>query len=155
MRRIAAAWAVGLMAALALPGAAGGQAAPTRVEISSDRLVVDPGRRTARFEGNVSARYGDLSLACGEMTASYGEGGAVTALDARGRVVVRRGDAVAEAAVARLDAGRKLLVLEGSPSVARGPHRLRGSRIAVHLDTGEIEVLEARGTFELPLGGGR
>jgi lipopolysaccharide export system protein LptA len=155
MRRSSAVWAVALASALALPGAARGQGAEKRVEISSDRLVIDQNRRTARFDGKVAARYGDLALTCDEMIATYGERGAVTVLEAKGRVTVRQGDAVAEAGFARLDAKGKLLVLEGAPIVTRGPHRLKGKRIAVHLDTGEIEVLEAQGTFTLPLGEGR
>jgi lipopolysaccharide transport protein LptA len=142
-------------ALLASSGAARAQKARDEVDVTADRLVVDQSRRTARFEGNVAARYGELTLTCAEMTATYGEHGAVTSLEARGRVTVRRGDAVAEAGFAKLDANRKLLVLEGAPTVTRGPHRLKGKRISVHLDSGAIEVLEAQGTFALPLGEGR
>jgi len=39
--------------------------------------------------------------------------------------------------------------------VVRGPHRLSGRRIEVRLDTGAVEVLEARGTFAFPLGEAR
>jgi lipopolysaccharide transport protein LptA len=144
-----------LGALLVLGGAAAGQRAAARVEVTADRLLIDQGRRTARFEGSVVAHYGDITLTCAEMTATYGEGGAIAALEARGRVTVRRGDAIAEAGSARLDANGKLLILEGAPTVTRGPHRLSGKRIAVHLDSGAIEVVEARGTFSLPLGDGR
>ena len=158
MIRRATSTALAMAALLALSGLAhaqGAQGHEKRVEISADRLTIDRGRHTARFEGNVAARYGDIAIACAEMTATYGDGGAVVALEARGRVTVRQGDAVAEAGIARLDAKARTLVLEGAPTVTRGPHRLSGKRIAVHLDTGEIEVLEARGTFSLPLGDGR
>jgi lipopolysaccharide export system protein LptA len=97
------------------------------------------------------ARYGELELTCDEMTATYDERGAIASLEAKGGVGVRRGDATAEAGSARLDVKRKILVLEGGPIVTRGPHRLSGKRVEIRLDTGAVEVLEARGTFAFPL----
>jgi lipopolysaccharide export system protein LptA len=140
-----------LAAAIALCAGVGAQKAPNRVEVEAERLTIDQGRRTARFAGSVIARYGELTLTCDEMTASYDERGAIASLEAKGRVGVRRGDATAEAGSARLDVRRKILVLEGAPIVTRGPHRLSGKRVEVRLDTGAIEVLEARGTFAFPL----
>jgi lipopolysaccharide export system protein LptA len=136
-------------------GSAAAQKASDRVEVEAERLTIDQGRRTARFEGKVVARYGELTLTCDEMTATYDERGAIASLEARGRVGVRRGDASAEARSARLDAARKTLVLEGAPVVTRGPHHLSGKRVEVRLDTGAVEVLEARGTFAIPLGAAR
>jgi lipopolysaccharide export system protein LptA len=65
------------------------------------------------------------------------------------------GEAHATAAIGRLDARQGLLVLEGSPVLVRGPHRLEGRRITVHIDSGELDVERARGTFQLELGGPR
>jgi lipopolysaccharide transport protein LptA len=144
-----------LAAAIAWCASAPAQKAPDRVEVEADRLTIDRGRHSARFAGKVVARYGALTLTCDEMTATYDERGAIASLEARGRVGVRRGDATAEARSARLDVKRKTLVLEGAPVVTRGPHRLSGKRVEVRLDTGAVEVLEARGTFAFPLEGGR
>ncbi|MCK9460548.1 MAG: LptA/OstA family protein [Proteobacteria bacterium] len=144
-----------LTAAIAWCASAPAQKAPDRVEVEADRLTIDQGKHSARFVGSVVARYGELTLTCDEMTATYDERGAIASLEARGRVGVRRGDATAEARSARLDVKRKTLVLEGAPVVTRGPHRLSGKRVEVRLDTGAVEVLEARGTFAFPLEGGR
>jgi len=144
-----------LAAVFAFSGESHGQGNQKRVEVSADKLTIDQARHTARFEGKVVARYGDLTITCDEMTATYGESGAIVALEASGHVAVRRGDATAEARSARLDVQGKLLVLEGAPTVTRGRQRLEGRRIAVHLDTFAVEVLEARGTFTLPIGEGR
>jgi lipopolysaccharide export system protein LptA len=141
-----------LAASIAWCTGAAAQKAPDRVEVESERLTVDQGRRTARFAGKVVARYGELTLTCDEMTAAYDERGAISSLEAKGRVDVRRGDALAKAGTARLDVKRKILVLEGAPTVTRGPHRLSGKRVEIRLDTGAVEVLEARGTFAFPLG---
>jgi lipopolysaccharide export system protein LptA len=145
---------VALIAAIVCGGAARGQGAPDRVEVEAERLTIDRTARSARFVGKVVARYGELTLTCDEMTAAYDDRGAIAALEAKGKVGVRRGDATAVAASARLDVKRKLLVLEGAPVVTRGPHRLAGRRIELRLDTGAVEVLEARGSFALPLAGG-
>ena len=144
-----------LAAALACCALAVAQKAPDRVEVEADRLTIDRGSRTARFEGSVVARYGALTLSCDEMTATYDERGAIASLEAKGRVGVRHGDVAAEARFARLDVKRKTLVLDGSPVVTRGPHRLTGKRVEVRLDTFAVEVLEARGSFAFPLEGAR
>jgi lipopolysaccharide export system protein LptA len=123
------------------------------VEIESDRLQIDHRDRTAVFEGSVRARYGELVLTCDSMRVSYDEQGAVVALRATGDVAVRQGDARATAGSGRLDARQGLLVLEGSAVLVRGPHRLEGRRISVHLASGRLEVERARGVFRLDLAG--
>jgi lipopolysaccharide export system protein LptA len=142
-------------AALAWCAVAAAQQPPGSVQVEAERLSIDQSRRTARFAGKVVARYGDLVLTCDEMTAAYDDRGAIAALAAKGRVGVKRGDATATAVSARLDVKRKLLVLEGAPTVARGAYRLTGRRVEIRLDTGAVEVLEARGTFAFPLEDGR
>jgi lipopolysaccharide transport protein LptA len=118
-------------------------------EISSDKLEVDHGKKHALFSGHVHAVYNDLTLDCDKMGITYDDKGAVVALHAQGGVVVVRGAARATASTARLDAKQGLLVLEGKPTLAQGSHRLFGKRIAVHLTSGKLEVLEASGTFTL------
>lgn len=139
-----------MMAALA-PPASGGERGRS-VQVEADRLQIDHRQRSATFEGNVRARYGELALGCDSMQVSYDDQGAVVALRATGGVTVRKGDARATANLGRLDARQGLLVLEGSPVLVRGPHRLEGARIAVHLASGRIEVERARGVFQLDLG---
>jgi len=143
-----------LVAAISLllpcSAAAGGKGA---VEIEADRLQIDHRDRSAEFEGHVVARYGELTLRCDAMSVSYDDRGAVVALRATGSVTVTRGDARATAASGRLDARQGLLVLEGSAVLVRGPHRLEGKRISVHLTSGRLDVERARGVFQLDLAG--
>jgi lipopolysaccharide transport protein LptA len=143
---------VAALACAALPLVAAGDAGRS-VEIESDRLQIDHRARSARFDGNVRARYGELVLLCDSMRVSYSEDGTVVALRAIGHVTVRKGEARATAASGRLDARQGLLVLEGSAVLVRGPHRLEGARIAVHLASGRLEVERARGVFQLDLAG--
>ena len=122
------------------------------VEVESDRLEIDHKARSARFEGNVLAKYGDIALRCDRMTATYSEAGAVISLLASGHVSVLRGDTRATAGKARLDARLGLLVLEGKPVVIRGSDRLEGKRISIHIQSGRLEVTRAKGVFKLGVG---
>ncbi len=122
------------------------------VEVESDNLQIDHRARTASFRGNVVARYGELTLKCETMSVTYDQEGSVNSLKASGKVSVRRGDVAATSATARLDARLGLLVLEGSPILQQGPHRLEGSRITVQLSTGKVDVVRARGVFKMGVG---
>src|SRR5512137_1885747 len=55
-----------LAAAIAWCAGADAQKVPDRVEVEAERLTIDQGRHTARFEGSVVARYGTLTLTCDE-----------------------------------------------------------------------------------------
>jgi len=127
-------------------------AASSSVDVRPDSLQVDHQAREALFEGNVEAVYGKLQLRCDRMRVSYTEEGTVSELFAEGHVSVKRADARATAQSARLAAGQGLLVLQGKPVLFKGPHRIEGSRVEVHLATGEIRVVDARGQFQLDLG---
>ncbi len=124
-------------------------------EVKSDRLKVEYNLRRARFEGNVRAAWGSLVLKCDEMEVSYDDQGEVTSLKAVGRVTVTRDKAKAAANSARLDARQNLLILEGNPSLIRGPHRLEGTRITIHLTSGRLDIIKAKGTFKLGKEGSR
>jgi len=136
------------------PAAASGSGRPT-VEVESHSLRIDHDHGRALFEGDVRARYGDISLACSRLEVNYDRGGAVVSLLASGGVRVQRGAARASAATARLEARTGILVLEGGPLLRQGAHQLEGQRITVDLASGRIEVTSARGRFEVDLGGGR
>jgi lipopolysaccharide transport protein LptA len=120
-------------------------------EVRSDRLQVDHARRQAVFEGHVKATYGRLTISCSRMQVTYDDKGNVTALKAEGQVTVTREAARATAGLARLDVKQGLLVLENEPVLFQGAHRLTGSRIAIHIASGKIDVSQAKGRFELKL----
>jgi lipopolysaccharide export system protein LptA len=77
----------------------------------------------------------------------------VTSLTAEGRVVVARDNTKATAGLARLDARQGLLVLEKSPVLVQESNRLEGERISIHIASGKIEVIGAKGSFDLKLEG--
>lgn len=117
--------------------------------VNADRLEIDHKLMRARFSGNVRATYGELKISCDEMSVSYDEDGRIAALNAKGKVMVTRGDASARASSARLDAGQDLLILEGNPVLTKGPNQIQGERIEIHLKTGKLEVANAKGKFKI------
>ena len=139
-------------ALLALPGAAAA-GRPGAIEVESDSLKIDHAAGRAFFEGRVRAVHGEILLTCERLEVTYDGTGAVGSLLASGGVQVQRGQARATAATARLDAKAGQLVLEGEPVLLQGRNRLEGRRITVGLHTGRIEVIAARGRFEVDLGG--
>ena len=118
-------------------------------EVTADKLNVDHKNRTADFEGHVRAVFDKLSMTCHKMSLSYDEAGDVKSLKASGNVTVVRDDVRATAQSVRLDSTTGRLILQGSPSLVKGPHRLTGQIIEVDLESGRLEVKEARGTFRL------
>lgn len=118
-------------------------------EVNADRLSVDHTNKRAFFEGNVKAVYNKLTVTCDKMELAYDEDGRVVSLLAKGKVTVTRTNARATANTARLDAKKNILILEGNPTLTRGPHKLSGSRIQVHLADGRLEVTDVKGTFKL------
>ncbi|MCU0661246.1 MAG: LptA/OstA family protein [Myxococcota bacterium] len=127
-------------------------AAADKVEISADRLEVRHSEGRASFEGHVRAFFGKLRLECASLQVRYDDAGQVSHLAAKGPLSVYKGDMSATAQRAALDVGRGVLVLEGNPRLTSGPHKLSGERVTVHLETGQMEIERATGTFELPLG---
>ena len=123
---------------------------PSReAEVTSRRLEVDNKARIARFIGDVRASYTGLEISCQEMTVAYESEGEISSLKATGGVLVERGDVLARADFATLDAKRGVLVLEGRPSLKKGGSTLQGSRIEMGLSDGRLQVVDARGTFKL------
>ncbi len=142
--------ATGFAALMFAQGAAPDRQIPqARASVRADRLKVSHEKRTASFEGNVEAVYGTLRIRCDRLEVRYGDDEGVESLEAQGHVRITREELEAHAQRARLDAQRFRLVLEGEPSVRRGAQTLEGRRVEIDLRTQEIEVLEARGVFEL------
>ena len=134
---------------LGSPGAVRGE---ETAEVKADQLFVDHEKKSAHFEGHVRATVGVLKVSCDRLDLTYDASGEIVALVASGGVTVTHTSSTAVAGTARLDAKKGILILEGNPSLTRGPHRLQGSRIAFHLETGRLEVDDAKGTFSLKKG---
>jgi len=117
------------------------------VDVTSDRLVVDDGKRTAMFRTNVIAKQGTATLAAPELDAHYvgrsalpgaaaSEAGAdpaasrMTKLEARGGVVMTRDADRATATMLHHDAEAQRTTLTGPVDMSSGLDRRATSAMA-------------------------
>lgn len=126
-------------------------ASQPRLEVSAGALSVDDRTHEARFEGQVTARWGEWTLRCDTLSVTYADAERVTAITAKGAplMLTWSGGAV-EATTARLtpatdqDPSAALqsgtLWLEGGPVLRRGRSALRGERVRVDLRTRQVRV---------------
>jgi len=120
------------------------------LDVQAARVEYDRKSGVVRFEGDVQAVQGALTLRCDRLLAHYAEGGALTALDAEGAVKVTAEGWTASAGRAawRREAGT--LELTDRPVVVRGEDRLEGARIVFWPDAGKLVVEQARGRLRAP-----
>ena len=91
-------------------------------------------------------------MTCDELIARYRDDGEMIDLEIKGQLVVQGRDFSAQAASGRYDQKAGRLVLTGSPSIQRGPHRMTGKRIVVFVDEQRVVVEQAQGRVQLPTG---
>lgn len=123
-----------------------------RLVLSADHLEYSPRSRTIQFQGNVRASFGELRLRCHRLR---------VLLDAQGRPLSARARARTPAAPVRLslsdrstgqghvvdlDPVRRRVQIIGAARVEWGPLALtlQGSRIALDLRSGKLQVHQAR-----------
>jgi len=115
-------------------------------------LDVTDQRSTARFDGGVSARQGDLTLKAPVLTAHYrgrlglaqgasgrreGEAVKIEKIQAQGAVeVTSRDDTRANGERATFDMVKNIVTLSGNVVVKRGRQIVRGDRLIIDLKTG-------------------
>jgi lipopolysaccharide transport protein LptA len=137
------------------PAATAAEQGP-RLEVSAGSLSVDDATRQAVFEGEVTARWGEWTLRCDDLTVRYAGEGRVAGVTARGApLTLAWSGGTVQAARARLepaagqDPGAALqagvLWLEGDPILRRGRSALRGDRVRVDLRTRQVKVEGVRG----------
>lgn len=144
-------------------GAAGGlgtsfktdPAAP--VDIDSDSLDINDGRKTAVFAGDVKAVQGEMTLRTAELTAFYsgeagltdasrneagGKGGAdLQRIEARRAVVMQGRDGqTATGDWATFDTKKNTVIVGGEVVLTSGPNVVRGSRLVIDMTTGQSVI---------------
>jgi lipopolysaccharide export system protein LptA len=121
------------------------------IRITADQLVTDNQKRTAVFNGRVTAVQGDTTLTAERLTIFYRSSNSQTAVDtndierleAQGdvRIAFDNKLAVSNQAVYIID--ERKLVLEGPESkVVSGQNQIVGSRITFHRNDGRM-ILES------------
>ena len=140
-----------LLIALLAPPLASPKAAPKAIlDVQADRLEYDQKTGRVRFEGNVRATQGDLTLRCARLTARYGKDGALGDLQATGGVQVVQGELSAKARKVAYFKTDQRLVMTGDPVVKRGTDELRGATITYWPEQQKLVVEQARGRLNAP-----
>ena len=100
------------------------------VVIEAKRLVANNKQGWARFEGNVKAVRGGMTIRCDKMVV-YTEDGRIKRIEAYGHVVVNLKDRVVKSEKAVYYAKEDKVVFEGSPQVWQGDNLVRGSASSI------------------------
>ncbi len=126
-----------LLALLLLPALAA--AAEEPLAITADSLVIEQGGAVIRFEGKVTVKRGDLSLACARLVLRTADGDPARVRTGEGEggvVLTRAGDrAESERITFDLEAGRAVFI--GTPRLFRGKDIVRSTEIVYLLNDGK------------------
>ena len=115
--------------------------------ISSDRMEMDQKKNVIRYQGNVVAVRGDVTLKSDTLTATYNPGAKrIDNVVAEGKLVVTQGDRVATGSKAVFDSQKSSVILTGKPEVRQGNSQISGTRIILYIneDRGVVEGGEQR-----------
>ncbi len=117
------------------------------IEIRADSLELRQKESVAVFIGNVDAVQGRIRLSADRLFVHYrtkdGEkspaavaGGAISRLDARGKVSLTSPTETAKSKTGIYDVDKQLVTLEGDVVLTRGANVLSGARLVINLATG-------------------
>jgi lipopolysaccharide transport protein LptA len=107
--------------------------------ITSRDAVWDFPKRSARFEGDVVAIRGDVTLRCAALEIGFMRPDRIQHAVAEGGVEVVQGDRIATSERAELTAADGMLVMTGEPAITDAGNRLSGDRITLWLDKERVE----------------
>lgn len=117
------------------------------LEVEARNVELDQGEGVALFTGGVVIRREGLELRCDRMTARMGEQGRLLAVEASGNVRFISSSVRATAASAFYNLETNQLTLSGGPVLTSESGELRGRVIVVDLDSHQVSIEQARGTF--------
>ena len=108
----------------------GGEQGAQPIQIKSDTLTADSGKRTATFSGNVVARRGELVIYTDRLVVYYGEkGNEVSRAEAFGNVRIVHGDRRGQAGHGVYDMSAGSVMLDDNPKLFQGDDMVEGSVI--------------------------
>ena len=123
------------------------------VSVTADQLAVNNAEGTAVFSGNVEVTQGEMTLAAGEISVTYGaDQSQIEMLVASGGVLITNlGDAAqSDEAVYTIDSGQ--IVLTGNVRLTQGPSAMQGQKLTLNLKDG-TGIMEGRVTTTFVPGG--
>lgn len=115
------------------------------INIKSDKLSLDYKKKTVTFTGRVHAAQAGSEVTSDSLAVTYGNDfHDLKEIVADGSVRLSQGERWATGSHAVLNQDAHTVVLTGSPVIHDGTDQIAGTRITVHLDTGQSEVESAR-----------
>ena len=120
------------------------------VDVRAERMDVDLSQKTARLEGKVVLRRGELSVSCARIDARYDDAPRVTWAHAAGLVVVDYRGTHAEATDAEIDLARHTVDLRGAVTVTRAGARLSADSASIDLSTLRVSLASVHGVIAAP-----
>lgn len=135
-------------ALLAAAPAAAPQNGATALDLRSETLTVEHGKKRAVFGGGVIATRGNLILECPEVVAEYDARSQVRLVTCEGPVRAREGERHMTAQSGYFDNTTGLLTLSGEPTLTEGARRLVGQTLVFDANKSVATISQVRG--ELP-----
>lgn len=130
-----------LATAVSAADVAGGKRKNQPIQIKSNSLATDSGKRSAIFTGNVSARQGDIIIYCDRMVIYYSDKEKdVDKVEAFGDVRIIQGDRTAQAGHAVYDGRAGKIILDDNPKMYQGENEISGKVITYYFETQRSEV---------------
>jgi lipopolysaccharide export system protein LptA len=129
------------------------------IEIDADRLDVHQNKQLAIFSGNVDAVQGAMRLRADSLQVHYrpkgggaaastpgipGGAGAISQIDAVGRVKVTSPEETAQGDRGVYFVDRRMIVLEGNVTLTRSGNVLKGQRATMNFDSGRAVMDQGR-----------
>lgn len=120
---------------------AGGKRKNQPIQIKSNSLSTDSGKRSAVFTGKVVARQGDVVIYCDKLVIYYSEKDKdVDKVEAFGDVRIIQGDKTAQSGHAIYDSKGGKIVLDDNPKMYQGENEVSGKVIIYYFETQRSEV---------------
>jgi lipopolysaccharide export system protein LptA len=116
------------------------------IEIVADRLSADSARNSVIFEGNVTARQGDVTLSADRLQAEYSPGTrTIEKIVAEGNVRVTQENREARAAHGVFYNMEQRIVLSGGAEMIQGEDSLKGETVTIFLRENRSQVAGGEG----------
>jgi lipopolysaccharide export system protein LptA len=117
------------------------------LDVAADRLDVDVERGTARLDGNVSLRLGDLDVRCPTVELRYDRSPRVSWARGTGGVTAHLKGIDATAATVEFDAATRSVALSGGVRLARGRGWVTAEHATIDITSGKVSLQEVKGSI--------
>lgn len=106
------------------------------IQIKSNALATDSGKRTAIFTGKVSARQADITIYCDKLVIFYSDKEkGIEKVEAFGNVRIVQGNRTAQAGHAIYESRAGKIILEEGPRLYQGEDEISGEVITYFIDS--------------------